>query len=58
MSLTRATSQYWLESNAPVVLVLVRLLEPSRFRLYRATVTAPSILGPGDERVPLAHGLS
>ena len=34
------------------------VLEPSRLRLYRATVTARSVLGPGDQRVPLARGLS
>jgi nitroimidazol reductase NimA-like FMN-containing flavoprotein (pyridoxamine 5'-phosphate oxidase superfamily) len=29
--------------------------QPSRFRLYRAMATAQSVLGPGDERLPVAH---
>ena len=31
------------------------VLPPSRLRLYRATASAQSVLGPGDQRLPLRH---
>jgi pyridoxine/pyridoxamine 5'-phosphate oxidase len=33
------------------------VVPPSRFRLYRATTTAQSVLGPGDQRLPVTAPL-